>query len=330
MKVLLLLLALFGLALSQNQHVETTSVTLGEEITADGEHILVSIDHIEDEISVDGKILAERHVHVGLLFDVVETDKVLVNGVPAPLGYSELKVEASLFEIDEAGQPSPFDQIVSIKVRIFVGQRTIQAEDGSFLSGIYIQERVVGIQEKEVWQATVKEQSFIVRKDGTIQALEIVEVEVLQGEKPEDLPHGHGHGHGHGHKGQQQQGDQKEEQQEFLEGGYDQQHEQPETPEVHPPHSHTKCKLRKYWHKFVDWFSNLPFYLRLLFSFAFGLVFGFIGIAFIKCLCCTLCRSSKKSKEENYKKNIHLYSLEYTAVPIDEKQAEKKEAAQTA
>jgi len=325
------------LVFGQNQHVDTTAFTLAELIDADGDHFFVSIDHIEDEIDINGRILAERRVHVALQFDVVEGKNVQVNGVPAPIGYSELSVFAGIVEVDEKGMASPFDQIVALKVRIFVGERIVQLEDGSSLSGIYVQERVVGIQEKEVWQATVKEQVFVLRADGSISRLEVVEIKAVQGELDEAKPkHGHGHGHhGKPHLSDEQQQQQQPEQQEEQNSEEDDSvaefpgvEETTETKHHHGHGHHGKC-VKKYWKKFMNWFTNLPFYLRLLVSFVGGLAIGFIGIFLIKCLTCSFCRKrSQRAKEENYKKNIHLYSLQYTAVPLDEKDAEKKAAVQ--
>jgi hypothetical protein len=318
--IALLALFLFGAVFGQ-QHVDTTAITVADVIEDKGEHFLVSIDRIEDEIDVNGVILAERGIHVALQFDIVDFQQVTVNGVPAYIGYNELKVEAGLYEIDADGQPSPFDKIVSVDVRIFVGVRSVQLDDGSMLQGVYIQERVVGIQEKEVWQATAKEQVLVVKADGSIYKFESVEIDYIQGEvvpdaqvdpMPDQKPH-HGHGHGHhGHHGKPMENP------ETVPG-----QEGPQESEMTPP---KKCNISKYWHKFVSWFHGLPFYLRLLVSFVGGLVLGFVGIAVMKCLCCTFCRSKKCKKEENYKANIHLYSLQYTALPQDEKDAEKKAA----
>jgi len=320
-----------GLVFGQS-HIDTTAITVADAVTAGAEHFLVAIDHIEDEIDVNGKILAERRVHVALQFDVVEAQNVLVNGVSVPLGYSELKIEAGLFEVDEAGVASPFDQIVKVDIRIFVGQRVVQTDDNSYTMGIFIQERVIGIQEKEVWQASVKEQVFTIQQDGTTTRLAIVEIEALQGEvskedgegQMEGKHHGGHHGH-HGHHGQQTPNNPNPEQ--VVDQPEDTEHE---TVGEKPYGSHGKCNLKKYWHKFMNWFNDLPFYLRVLLSFGIGLTLGFFGIAFIRCLCCVLCCRKKcpRSKEENYKKNIHLYSLQYTSLPQDEKEAEKKEAAQ--
>jgi len=321
------------LAYGQN-HVDVTAVTLGELIAPEGEHFLVVIDHIEDEIDVNGKILAERDVHVALQFDILDNLVITVNGNPVAGGYSQLTVQAAIVEIDEDGKPSPFDKLVSVDVRIFVGQKMVPMPDGSIYYGIYIQERVVGIQEKEVWQATVKEQVFIIKADASIQRLEAIEVTALQGEIEESKPqdgktggkHGHGkhHGHHHGKPGQEEAKPDTEPEMNILPVDDVAQEE----PANHHGSKHGNC-LKKFLHKVMNWFHSLPFYLRLVVSFGGGLILGFVAIAFVRCICCTLCRKRTCNKEENYKKNIHLYSLQYTSVPQDEKDSEKKAAPET-
>jgi len=325
MKVLALLLLALALAFGQNQHIDTTVVGLAEEIDATSEHFYVSIDRIEDEIDVNGILLAERDIHVALRFDIVEDQQVSLNGVPVAYGYSELQVEAQIVEIDAEGQKSPFEDLVAVDIRIFVGTRMLQLEDGTPVLGVYIQERVVGIQTKEVWQATVKEQVFIVRKDGTVARLEVVEIEVLEGEvvdtpkeiEEEKPKHGH-HGH-HGHHGQHNNANDQP-----LETT--EESEQPETSSNH----HKKCNVKRMWRQFKHWFSAQTFTMRLLVSFGMGILLGCVCFAVLKVIRCCCCgkKCQKKcgaaaSQEEAFKKNIHLYSLQYTAVPQDEKEEKK-------
>jgi len=335
MKFLIVLLALFAVVFAQQPHKDTTVVVVGEAVDATSEHFLISVDHIEDVFDANGVVVAERDIRVAVRFDVSEATYT-VNDVPVQVGYSELQVMAQVVEVLAEGEQRPFDELVQLSLRVFVALRKVQLEDGTEVEGVIMQERVIGIQSNEVWQADVVEQSFIFRKDGTVHRQGAVQIAILQGEP---APHA-------------------------APVSNEEAEKQDDTP-AHPvdgkkPHDwfnmeHEKEQIegevKEAWGQVVEfanraaaWFHTLPFYQRVLVAFGGGIVLALVFILISKILRC-ICCCGKKNKAcsgckcpftkatpapapatGNYKDNIRVYSLQYTAVPQDEKDGKKKEA----
>lgn len=390
MRVFLVLLALFAVVFAQ-QHTDSTVVTVENGADVASDHFLISVDHIEDLVGANGELLAERDIRVAIRFDAFH-GSYLVNGAKVDLGFNQVKVKAHVMEVEASGQPRPFDQIVKVNLRVFVGLRQIELEDGTVVDGVYMQERVVGIQETEFWQADVIEQVFIIRQDGTISRHQIIKVDVLQGEHlAQDLPlpadveapetpmidpnHGFGdtrppqngfkphfngmrpnhhgnhgfrrpgqhHGH-HGHHGseygQGEDGQGEDSLQPPAEGpdGSTQNWIEDEKQVIEKEIQEFLHKASRFFERSYRWFSSLPAYQRLLISFAAGLTISIVVMGILRCLACCCCSSKKKSCQScqnckasapanNYKENIRVYSLQYTAVPQDEKDAKKQEGS---
>jgi len=142
-----------------------------------GDEFCVAISHDEAIYNVKGQLLGERTMSVGVRFDVSPDFLVLVNGEPAVVGMQEIQVAAMIKETDAPGQ-HPFSSTIQVGVQVFVAYRETYV-DGQQAREVIIQERVIEVEGKKVWQATARQQSVIVRGDGFVAHQSVTDIEIL-------------------------------------------------------------------------------------------------------------------------------------------------------
>jgi len=341
------------IAIAFATEIDTVTIAVGEQTEGSKEHFSVFIDRLEKEYDDNQKLIAARDIEILLKFDVDENLNVLVNGNEVALGFSEIQIQAQVSEIEEEGVKSPFE-VLLVSLRLFAKVEEFANADGSKASVATIQQRVVGIEGKKVWQAYVLEQSILVNANGQIQKQDVVQIQAMEGEIQDEIndddddeindeindddekdekehhkgEHHKGEHHkdddekdekehkGEHHKGEHHKGEHhKDDEKEHKENDDEKEHENQGKPE----------------HQEIDdhFFQNKPretichkffsWFHSLSFPLRVLVSFG-IGIAFglfVVCLlsCCISCFRKKSS----YKDNLKMYSAQYTSLPQDEK-----------
>jgi transposase len=101
---LIALLSLAALAVSNPvSDLSKTSISVSEEpatsatptSNANPEQLKVTVERVDELVSDDGDLIAARVVDVVFKFDV-DNEKLLLNGVPVPLGISSVKIDSAL------------------------------------------------------------------------------------------------------------------------------------------------------------------------------------------------------------------------------------------
>lgn len=183
--IFLLLLALLALSTFANplEDVSNTSVDLG--VTDDvsnpnTEHLTVKITRVDDLITKEGDLIAERQVAIEIVFDVVD-DTVCINGNPLSPGISSITLTGAIIASPETIASSndetipqsaddlaeAFDVgIVTIEVATVVEYAV--AEDGiTPIRRITVTERVIEVEGATVIETDVRQQVLEIALDGT-------------------------------------------------------------------------------------------------------------------------------------------------------------------
>ncbi|TPX71177.1 hypothetical protein SpCBS45565_g01371 [Spizellomyces sp. 'palustris'] len=132
------------------------------------------VDVKDDQKDEEGKLLAARIHDVVVVFDVGPKGNVLVNGVPVPMGMSNLKIEADVVTgVTAEGEKFTKQELASAFDTGLIGMKVHVAGDTASngqveLTRLVITEEITEVNGKEVVQNNAIQQVIEIHPDGSI------------------------------------------------------------------------------------------------------------------------------------------------------------------